>query len=119
VQTFLDQKAQDAVFKKCEVKMNKMCNPICDQRDIPKERNKTQEGKNDNHNSVLALVGNYDTSQVQINAVVLIERDRYKEEEVLKKTAIFKFFTHRPTENNAVNKIILDEETEFKRLVDD
>lgn len=38
---------------------------------------------------------------------------------MVKKTAVFKFFTHRPTENNAVNKIILDEEAEFKKLVDD
>lgn len=100
--------------------MNTMCNPICDQRDLRVESNKTRDdGRADGHNAVLALVGNYDTSQVQINAVVLIERDRYKDEEVVKKTAVFKFFTHRPTENNAVNKIILDEEAEFKKLVDD
>lgn len=108
------------MFKKCELKMNYMCNPICDQRDVRVENNKTREdGKVDSNTSVLALVGNYDTSQVQINAVVLIERDKYKDEEVVKKTAVFKFFTHRPTENNAVNKIILDEEAEFKKLVDD
>lgn len=49
----------------------------------------------------------------------MVERDKYKDEEVLKKTAIFKFFTHRQTENNAVNKIITDEETEFIKLVND
>jgi len=59
VQTFLDSKAQDAVFKKCEIKMNHMCNPICDQRDLKEESNKNMDdGKNESRNSVLALVGN-------------------------------------------------------------
>lgn len=59
--TYLDLQAQDAVFKKCELKMNKMCNPICDLRDInkPNNNNKNKEdGKVDNINSVMALVGN-------------------------------------------------------------
>lgn len=97
-----------------------MCNPICDQRDKPNYNNKNKdEASNENVNSVMSLVGNYDTSQVQINAVVLVERDRYKDEEVLKKTAIFKFLTHRPSENLALNKIITEEEAQFKKLIED
>lgn len=39
--------------------MNHMCNPICDQRDLKEESNKTMDdGKNESRNSVLALVGN-------------------------------------------------------------
>lgn len=57
--TYLDLQAQDAVFKKCEIKMNKMCNPICDLRDKPNYNNKNKEdGTVDNVNSVMALVGN-------------------------------------------------------------
>jgi hypothetical protein len=45
----------------------------------------------------------------------MVKSDKYKDEEVLKKTAIFKFFTHRQTKNNSVT----DEETEFIKLVND